>query len=430
MKIAIVAIGDELLIGQVTDTNSGAIARMINPEGWEVARVQVVADDAEEIRTAIDRAFEAAPVVITTGGLGPTKDDITKGVLTEIFGGELIYDESVMANVRRIFERRHLPLNRLTEGQAMVPDSCSVIQNRYGTAPIMWFDSPRGVLVAMPGVPFETEGMFAEEVFPRLRERFISTDYVEHRTIITTGISESALAEQLAPFETALPAGAHLAYLPNAGYIRLRLDCHGCNKTALEQEADKLGDALCTAAGKYVIAKGDYTPAQMVLKLAEAYGYTLSTAESCTGGNIAGTITAIPGCSEHFLGGIVAYSNAVKSALLGVAPAVIDTKGAVSEEVVAQMAKGACNTTGASVGIATSGIAGPGGGTEAKPVGTVCIGVCCCGAVRTITEHFPGNRKRVVERAVSRGLLLACEMMRSAHTGSDPLLNIPNKSGK
>lgn len=422
MKIAIVAIGDELLIGQVTDTNSGAIARMINPEGWELARVQVVADDAEEIRTAIDRAFEVAPVVITTGGLGPTKDDITKGVLTGIFGGELIYDESVMTNVRSIFERRHLPLNRLTEGQAMVPSSCSVVQNRYGTAPIMWFDSPRGVLVAMPGVPFETEGMFAEEILPRLRGRFAATDYVEHRTVITTGISESALAEQLAQFESSLPAGAHIAYLPNAGYIRLRLDCHGCDKAALAHKADELAEALCTAAGKYVIAKGDYTPAQMVLKLAGAYGCTLSTAESCTGGNIAGAITSIPGSSEHFLGGIVAYSNSVKTALLSVDPAVIEAKGAVSEEVVAQMAQGACKATGASVGIATSGIAGPGGGTQAKPVGTVCIGVCCGGAVRTITEHFPGNRRRVVERSVSRGLLLACEMMREAYPSADPLM--------
>lgn len=412
MKVSIIAIGDELLVGQVTDTNSGSIARIIAPAGWQVAGVQVVADNRTEICRAINAAFEQAPVVLTTGGLGPTKDDITKSVLTEIFGGVLVENPEVLHNVQAIMERRGLRMNALTAGQAIVPSSCTVIQNRLGTAPIMWFDSPRGVLVAMPGVPFETTGMFSSEVFPRLLKKFPSADTILHNTLITAGVSESALAERLAGWEETLPDGLHLAYLPNAGYIRLRLDSCGSDKAMITSATGRAYAKLIELIGDNLVAVGDLTPAEILLNLAAESGATIATAESCTGGNIAAAITAIPGSSTSMLGGIVAYSNSVKTHLLDVSADTLAAKGAVSEEVAAQMAVGACKATGADIAMATSGIAGPGGGTADKPVGTVCIAAVCRGEIVTTTQHFPGNRARVVQRAVSHALLMAISLLK------------------
>lgn len=414
MDVCVVAIGDELLIGQVTDTNSGSIARMIAPEGWRVAGVEVCGDSAEDIRGAIGRAFNRANIVLTTGGLGPTKDDITKNVLMEIFGGELHEDAEVLENVHNIMARRGLEMNPLTAAQAMVPTSCEVIQNRLGTAPLMWFESDKGVLVAMPGVPFETTGMFEREVFPRLLNRFPSRKVITHRTLITTGISESALAGMLAGWEENLPDNLHLAYLPNAGYIRLRLDAKGdiTEREAVETLADEAVAGMKEIIGEYIVAENDITPAEILLAESSAHDVTIATAESCTGGNIAGAITAVPGSSQCMAGGVVAYSNDVKIKLLGVSPDTLALKGAVSEEVAAQMAEGVCAATGADLGIATSGIAGPGGGTPEKPVGTVCIAVSYRGKTEAATMHFPGNRKRVVDRAVNFGLLSAVRMIR------------------
>jgi nicotinamide-nucleotide amidase len=412
MKVSIIAIGDELLVGQVVDTNSGTIARTIAPEGWHVAGVKVVADNREDIIRAINCAFEQAPVVLTTGGLGPTKDDITKGVLMEIFGGELVENAEVLENVRNIMNRRGLQMNALTAAQAMVPSSCTVIQNRLGTAPLMWFESAGKVLVAMPGVPFETSAMFESVVFPRLCKLYPSDITIYHNSFITTGISESALAERLATWEEQLPEGLHLAYLPNAGYIRLRLDSIGHDAEALKRATDTACSGLTRLIGSNLVAVGDLTPAQILLNEAAECGATIATAESCTGGNIAAAITAIPGSSASMLGGIVAYSNDVKMRLLGVSADTLATKGAVSEEVAAQMALGACKATGADIAMATSGIAGPGGGTPAKPVGTVCIAVACRGKVAATTMHFPGNRTRIVQRAVSHALIMAISMLR------------------
>lgn len=413
MKVSIVAIGDELLIGQVTDTNSGSLARIMGPAGWEVVHVEVCGDNGSDIRDAIGRAFEATDVVLTTGGLGPTKDDITKGILMDIFGGELTEDKAVLENVREIMGRRGLEMNPLTAAQAMVPSSCEVIQNRLGTAPLMWFEKNGKVLVAMPGVPFETVGMFESEVFKKLQERFPSDKVVEHRAFITTGISESALAEKLADLENSLPTNFHLAYLPNASYIRLRLDIRVDKNLDLTREIEQVCSRMKEIIGVNLVADEDITPAQLLIKEASVHDATIATAESCTGGNIAATITAIPGSSAHMLGGVVAYSNNVKINTLGVSAETINSLGAVSEPVAAQMAEGACRITGASIGISTSGIAGPGGGTPEKPVGTVCIGVCCLGETETMTMHFPGNRQRVVERAVNHALLCAVRMLRN-----------------
>lgn len=412
MDISIIVIGDELLIGQVTDTNSGEIARHIAPEGWTVAQVQVVADEAEAISRAIGQAFGRTRVVITTGGLGPTKDDITKQVLCREFGGELRRDESVLENVKQVIEKRGLKLNDLTRAQADVPTSCRVIQNRVGTAPIMWFDSPRGVLVAMPGVPFETREMFASEVFPQLLRRFPSDEAVEHRTLKVTGISESALAERIAEWEMALPEHAHLAYLPRPGVVRLRIDVRHTDRAFAMAEADRLHSELCASLYDLLLTDRDESEARTLLRLLQEHGLTVSTAESCTGGNIAHLITLEPGSSAAMLGGVVSYANSVKTGILGVNPEAIESVGAVSELVAGQMAQGVCRATGADLGISTSGIAGPGGATPGKPVGTVCMGVCLDGQVWTYTFHFPGSRDRVIDRASYTALILGIRALK------------------
>lgn len=412
MKTSVIVIGDELLIGQVIDTNSGFIARHMAPYGWEVSNVQVVSDDTESIRQAINRAFEQTSVVLTTGGLGPTKDDITKTVLRDYFGGEMQMRQDVLDNVKEIFRRRGIKLNPLTEAQAIVPSSADVIQNRVGTAPIMWFEQEGRVLVAMPGVPFETQEMFVSEVFPRLRATFDTDTFVAHRTVITEGISESALAMRLETWETALPPHLHMAYLPKSGMIRLRLDGHHSNAEFIESEIESYTAQLIELCGENFLYAGDKTPAEILLEKLIQKNLTVATAESCTGGNIAHLITSIPGSSQAMLGGIVSYSNHLKRQMLNVDADTLVTHGAVSIPVVEQMALGACHATSADIALATSGIAGPGGGTEEKPVGTVCIAVAKSdGTVISGTYRFPGERERVIDRASQTALILAIRLI-------------------
>lgn len=412
MNIAMIVIGDELLIGQVTDTNSGFIARHIAPYGWQLVNVEVVADDADAIRKAMDRAFALAPVVLTTGGLGPTKDDITKGVMCQYFGGELVENPDVLENVKNIFKKRGLKLNDLTRSQAMVPSSCTVIQNRVGTAPIMWFNHthPNGasqVLVSMPGVPFETAEMFTSEVFPRLRAFFPSDMEVEHRTMVIADISESDLATRLESFEMQLPEGFHLAYLPKPGIIRLRMDATGTDREWLRQQLDEQWALLTKEVGANLLWDGDAEPAEILLRELDKRTLTVATAESCTGGNIAHQITLIPGSSSAMLGGVVSYANTVKTHVLGVDADTINSLGAVSIPVAEQMAKGARRITHADIAMATSGIAGPGGAVPGKPVGTVCIAVDTPWGAVSGEYHFPGNRSRVIDRATQTALILA-----------------------
>lgn len=412
MNIAVIVIGDELLIGQVTDTNSGFIARHVAPYGWQVVNVEVVADDADVIRNAIDRAFALAPVVLTTGGLGPTKDDITKGVMCRYFGGELVENAEVLENVKEIFKKRGLKLNDLTRSQAMVPSSCTVIQNRVGTAPVMWFNHthPNGagqVLVSMPGVPFETAEMFTSAVFPRLRAFFPSDKDVEHRTMVVTGISESDLATRLASFESQLPDGFHLAYLPKPGIIRLRLDATGTDRSLIERQLHEQWTLLAKEVGDNLLWDGDAEPAEILLRELDKRAFTVATAESCTGGNIAHLITLIPGSSSAMLGGVVSYANTVKTHVLGVDADTISSLGAVSIPVAEQMAQGVRRITHADISMATSGIAGPGGAVPGKPVGTVCIAVDTPWGTVSGEYHFPGNRTRVIDRATQTALILA-----------------------
>ena len=290
--------------------------------------VQAVGDEADEIRPAIDRAFEQSDVVLTTGGLGPTKDDITKGVMRDYFGGELREDPAVLANVMDVVGRRGFKINALTAAQAIVPTSCRVIENRVGTAPIMWFEKGGKVLVAMPGVPFETREMFTSEVFPQLRGKFKTDVDIEHAVLMVTDYTESARREDCSP-EEALPEYLHLAYLPKPGLIRLRIDGAHRDRDFIASEVKRAAGELAAMLGDAVIATEDLTPAQILLQRCRELGLTLATAESCTGGNIAHELTLIPCSSDVFAGSVVSYSNDVKMGLLGVERVTLEANGAV-----------------------------------------------------------------------------------------------------
>lgn len=386
---------------------------MIDPAGWSLEWVKVIHDDAEAITSAVDEAFRAADVVLTTGGLGPTKDDITKLTLCRYFGGELRHDETVLDNIKEVFAKRGIQLNPLTEAQALVPTSCRVIQNRVGTAPIMWFERTDGkVLVSMPGVPFETLQMFQSEVFPQLLKKYHSDTHISHRCVIVEGLTESKVAMQLDEWEEALPDFVHLAYLPKPGIIRLRLDGHNTDRALLESTLDRLHAQLCNRFADHLLADSDMTPEESLLQRLRAKGLTVATAESCTGGNIAHRITAIAGCSDCYFGSVVSYDNSVKTNLLNVDPAAIETHGAVSEEVASQMAEGVRKAIGTDCAIATSGIAGPSGATPGKPVGTVCIAIATPERTVAATYHFPGTRDRVIDRASTTALTLLAMALR------------------
>ena len=411
MKYSIIAIGDELLIGQVTDTNSGWIARHMTPRGWDVNTVQVVPDDSEQIKLAIDRAFVQTDVVLMTGGLGPTKDDITKPTLCRYFGGEMVLDKDVERNVREVMEKRHLKLNEYTRLQAMVPSSCRVIQNEMGTAPLMWFERDGKVLVSMPGVPFELQGMMKRAVIPKLLAHFNDGEDIEFRTFVVTGIIESALAMQLDEFERNLPQSIHLAYLPEGGIIRLRLTGSSQDAASLNADMDSLSKELHRILGGHIIADGDKRLPEILGDRLRERGLTLSTAESCTGGNIAHEITSIAGSSDYFKGAVVSYANEVKSSLLGVSPQDIIDHGVVSEPVVRQMVEGVCRAIGTDCAIATSGVAGPGRGTPAKPVGTVWMAAKCGDRVVAQLKQLPGDRSRVITRATLEAQLLLLSLL-------------------
>ena len=412
MDVSIIAIGDELLIGQVTDTNSGWIARHLNPLGWNVKSVKVIGDNSEEIFKAIDEAFAQTDIVLTTGGLGPTKDDITKPTLCRYFGGELIYDKAVEKNVLEVVEKRHLKINDLTAAQAYVPSSCRVIQNKVGTAPIMWFEKDGKVLVSMPGVPFETEQMMEREVIPQLVARFAANDHIEHRTFVVIDYMESMLAIKLDDFEKRMPEYIHLAYLPKMGVIRLRLT--GCSKDAEKIKADmeRLSAELHEILGDSIIASEDKTVAAILGDFLRRKGMKVSTAESCTGGNIAHCITEVAGSSEYYVGSVVSYCNSVKHRVLNVEQATLDSVGAVSQPTVEQMVQGVSSLLGTECAIATSGIAGPGGGTPEKPVGTVWIAVKCGDKIESCCHQFPGTRDRVIDRATTTAITMLIKMLR------------------
>ena len=405
VTVSIVVIGDEILIGQVTDTNSGYISRQINAIGWKVKTVRTVGDDAAQIKSAIEASLAESDVVLTTGGLGPPKDDITKATLMQIFGGTLIHDAETEKNVLEVVAKLGFKINTLTAAQADVPSSCTVIQNTVGTAPIMVFEQRGHILVAMPGVPFETETMLKKAVLPMLVKHFSNDESIEHRTFIVINNTESNLATRLDDFETTIPPYIKLAYLPTPGVIRLRLTGIYRDAQALTDTLDSLSASLTQILGNDIICYEDKTIEEILGALLIRKGFTLATAESCTGGNIAHRITLVPGSSQYFKGGVVAYSNQVKTNQLGVSAGVLEANGAVSQPVVEAMVEGACKALDAQCAVATSGIAGPTGGTPDKPVGTVWMAVKTPAGVQSQCFKFPGSRARVIERATTHALL-------------------------
>lgn len=406
MKASIIIIGDEILLGKVGDTNSRVIAAALTGLGWDVVRIRTVGDSRDAIREAVEASLDESELVITTGGLGPTRDDITKGVMMEIFGGKLRHDDAVEANVREVFARRGLTMNNLTLSQADVPDSCAIINNTFGTAPLMVFAKEGKMLVTMPGVPFETRGMLPA-VLDSVRGRFGVHGYIRRAEFTVVGITESDLAQRLEAFEDVLPEGSHLAYLPNRGRIVLRLEGADIQAPVFNALAGRLEREL----GANLAGHGALTSPQLVLERLRAMGLTLATAESCTGGNIAHSVTLIPGCSDVFRGSVVSYCNEVKHKLLGVDNDNLEIYGAVSEQVVRQMAEGACRVLGADCAVATSGIAGPGGAVPGKPVGTVWTAVTTPRGTVAELLHIDGDRQAVIEGATEKALLLLLKQL-------------------
>ena len=409
MKASIITIGDEILIGQIVDTNSVSIARHLNGIGIVVREKISIGDDRRQIIDTVNRARENNQVTVITGGLGPTKDDITKKTLAELFHSEMRYDETVAAHVEKMLTARGIEFNDLNRSQALVPEACTVLFNAYGTAPGMWFECDGHVVVSLPGVPYEMEHLMQDEVIPRLKAHFALRQIV-HRTMITAGLAESMLAKRIESWENALPPYLKLAYLPNPGAVRLRLSAYEVEGESVAREIERQFEALRRLIPHNVIGYETATMQELVHRILTERGKTLATAESCTGGAIASRFTAMPGASAYFRCGVVSYSNESKAALLGVDPATIARVGAVSEEVARQMAEGVRRVAGADYAIATTGIAGPSGGSAEKPVGTVWIAVATPEGTEAVCRQCGTDRGQVIDRASA----FAIAMLRDA----------------
>lgn len=410
MFAEIITIGDELLIGQVVDTNSAWMGQELNKIGIEVLRIVSIRDREDEIMEAIDTAFSKVNIVLVTGGLGPTKDDITKQTLCKYFHTELVFNEEVFQNIKRVLAGK-IPLNALNKSQAMVPKECTVINNPVGSASVSWFEKDGKVLVSMPGVPQEMNAVMKESVLPKLHERF-HTDVIIHRTFLVQNNPESVLAEKLEAWESGLPECVKLAYLPKLGVIRLRLTARGKNRMELEKTLDTESAKLKNILDNDIFSEEDIPLEIIVGDLLRRNSLTVSTAESCTGGSIAARISSVPGCSDYFRGSIVAYSNDIKNMLLGVSAETLKKHGAVSEETVTEMVKGAMKAMKTDCAVATSGIAGPGGGTPEKPVGTIWIAVGYKNEIRTYRQETNRGRSMNMERAGNNALLMLRDMLK------------------
>lgn len=412
MKATIITIGDEILIGQIVDTNTVSIARHLNNLGIQISEKCSIGDTREAIIETLDRVVATSQVVIITGGLGPTKDDITKHTLAQYFGSELEYNAAEGEHVRQLLERRGIPFTELNRCQAMLPKCCTVLHNAHGTAPGMWFDTPcGGVVVSLPGVPFEMEHLMCDEVLPRLKSRF-TLQQIVHRTLITRGIPESILAERIATWEDALPEYLHLAYLPAPNVVRLRLSAYQVDGQMAEAEIARQFDMLRAIIGDSIVGFEGATVEQLVHEILVDKGLKLAVAESCTGGTIASKFTAMAGASQYFMAGVVSYSNESKRDILGVNMADIEAYGAVSEQVACQMAEGVRRVAGADYAIATTGIAGPAGGSEAKPVGTVWMAVATPERTIAVMRNSGSDRGQIISRASAYAIELLYEELK------------------
>ena len=409
---SICTIGDEILIGQVVDTNSSHISRTLNSLGIKVTRMLSIGDDHDTIVKGLEGELQTNDIVIVTGGLGPTKDDITKQALAELSGSrQYRTDERQLEIVHRILSSRGLDVLDINIAQASVPDTCEVIPNRLGTAPIMVFRFPvdrfghKATLYSLPGVPFVALGAL-EDISEDIRNHYPISD-IYHKTVMTFGIAESALSKMLDEWEDALPSDMHLAYLPDAlTGVRLRLSIYGGAKEEQESRIESEMVRLKEILGDAIYSDQDDRLEKCIGRMLAENGKTVSAAESCTGGLISSLFTSVPGSSEYYLGSVTSYANSVKTGVLGVPAEIIEKYGAVSEECVREMAEGVRRITGSDFSVATSGIAGPGGGSDTKPVGLVCIGVSSQMGTETFRMVFKGDRKRNIDRFTANALNL------------------------
>ena len=416
LKAYILTIGDEILIGQVTDTNANYMAAALNEAGYTIIEHLSVSDTRQGIMYGLDRATEAADLVLITGGLGPTKDDITKKVIADYFDDELVFHEESFERLTQLYQRFGKKPNATHREQCHLPASAQVLVNQRGTAPGMWLEGNGKILVSMPGVPYEMRYLIDHEVMPRLRELYDEDDVVRSLTILTAGQGESTIAERIAPVEDSLPEHMSLAYLPNLGTVRLRITTRGDDEDRMHAELQDNREQIEELIGELVYGYGTENLAMAVGRRLVSGGSTVVTAESCTGGAIARMLTANAGSSDYFLGGAVTYSNPLKKTLLGVKLTTIKKHGAVSEAVVREMAEGARKKLGADYAIAASGVAGPGGGSEEKPVGTIWIAVA--GPKLTYTRLLRAGKDR--QRNITYTAHQALDMLRRALDGLNP----------
>lgn len=411
MNATIITIGDEILIGQIVDTNSVSIARKLNAIGIIIKEKLSIGDSSSEIAATLNRALQSSDVLIITGGLGPTKDDITKHTLAEYFGSKLVYNPTEGEHVRQLLERRGIQFTELNRNQAMLPECCTVLHNAHGTAPGMWFNHEGKVIISLPGVPFEMEHLMEDEVVPRLKAQFTLSDIV-HRTIITRGIPESILAERIEKWEDSLPDFLHLAYLPAPNIVRLRLSAYNVNKVEAESEIDAHVEKLRTIIGDNIVGFEGATVESLVHDILIKRSLKLAITESCTGGTISAKFTAMAGASQYFMAGVTAYSNEAKRDILGVSMTDIECFGAVSEVVALEMAEGVRRIAGADYAIATTGIAGPSGGTRQKPVGTVWIAIATPNGSYAVMRNSGTDRSQIINRASAYAIEMLYEELK------------------
>ncbi len=408
IKAEVITIGDELLIGQTIDTNASWIGEQLNLIGIKVIQITSIQDNREQILDVIDQSKDRSDIVIITGGLGPTNDDITKNTLCEYFNSELQLNEQILNKIDAYFSSKNLEMLKINRDQALLPHNCDVLENIRGTASGMWFEKDDVIFISLPGVPFEMKGIIKDSVLSKLKTKFIK-ESICHKTVKTHGIGESFLANIINEWEMSLQKDAiKLAYLPSPGIVKLRLTARGSIEDQLEKKLDYYIDELNLLIPQYIYGYDKDNFQSVVGSLLKTNKQTLSLAESCTGGHIAKMITSVRGSSDYFKGSIVAYANEIKVKILDVDPIEIDTHGAVSQEVVEQMAIGVRKQFNTSFGLATSGIAGPDGGTDQKPVGTVWIAISYSDKV--ISKKFSFGKSR--ERNILVSSISALNMLR------------------
>ncbi|MBA3829133.1 MAG: CinA family nicotinamide mononucleotide deamidase-related protein [Taibaiella sp.] len=404
-RASIITIGDELLIGQTIDTNSAWIAQRLNEQGIDVVRRVAVGDDKDAIKNALNNELQQAEIILITGGLGPTADDITKPILCEYFGGKLVVNELVRAHLLAMSAKRNRPILERNMKQAEVPDCCTILFNKMGSAPGMWFEKDGKVIIAMPGVPFEMMGIMEDEALDKLRQRFVS-DSLLHRSILTAGEGESFIAEKILDIEAALPPYIKLAYLPGSGTVKLRLTGRGKDATPLANELDNRRNEIAGRLGDCVVALDDVPMETVIGKLFIDRKLTLGLAESCTGGDIGHHITQMPGSSDYFTGGIVCYQEEVKRKILHVKEATIDEHGAISEQTAIEMAQGALNILACDCALSITGLLDATGADDNVPAGTVWMAIADRENVKTKKFRFHYDRIQNKEMAVQMALLI------------------------